>query len=455
MTKNSASEQDSELKLITQFIAVEHQARECDSIKSLARFIANETQGVVPYEFIAVWSRFPHPEILSITHAPSIDTTQPTYQWLIKLLKKSILTNNHTKNTVILPEELNKELREKCPFDSFERIIYFPFFDGKSNTLLGGALVFLAGPLSKKQEQLLNLINSQYCFIWKNLTKKPPLLWRIKKIFKQKKYQLLGLIVIIALVNLPVRQTVTGNASVVPINAVPINAPMDGIIQKILIKNNVLVNTGTPLIEMKEIEVSNQLELAKKSYDIAMEKYRQTQQLSFNDIKERSRLPQMQAELSEARTKLLYAERVNKELMIKAPIGGIPLIEDRNEWQGKPVTTGEKIMEIAPPDEAQFKITLPTSEQMFNLSGSNVKVFLNYDPLHSFDAKISHIDYQAEYNSESQQLVYVMYASLDQNKSKLPLLGSVGTAKLYGPRVVFWYDLLKKPIANMRQWFGL
>jgi len=137
---------------------------------------------------------------------------------------------------------------------------------------------------------------------------------------------------------------------------------------------------------------------------------------------------------------------------VLAPSAGLVLLNDPAQWRGKPVSVGERILELADPNQVQIRILLPVADAIAMQPGTPVSLFLNVNPLSAYDAKVRHATFEPELTPEG-ILAYRVLADL-LVPDQLPRIGLRGTAKLYGEQVSLFYYLFRRPITTVRQTLG-
>jgi len=137
---------------------------------------------------------------------------------------------------------------------------------------------------------------------------------------------------------------------------------------------------------------------------------------------------------------------------VRAETDGLAVFGDVNDWLGKPVVVGEKIMSIANPKSIEAEIRLPVGDAINLEEGAEVLVFLNVEPDRPLTAKLRRAAYEAQLTPEG-ALAFRLKASLI-SKDRLSRIGLRGTAKIYGKQVLMFYYLLRRPLATFRQYMG-
>jgi len=119
--------------------------------------------------------------------------------------------------------------------------------------------------------------------------------------------------------------------------------------------------------------------------------------------------------------------------MSQRPGAGLAIFDEPNDWIGRPVTIGERLLEIADPNEAELEIWLPVADAITLKPGAEVEFFLNVSPGAPLRAKLRQASYEATV-SPAQLLGYRLKATLD-DPAPTPRIGLRGTAKIYGESV--------------------
>ena len=140
------------------------------------------------------------------------------------------------------------------------------------------------------------------------------------------------------------------------------------------------------------------------------------------------------------------------QVEMAAPRDGVAVFSDPNDWLGKPVVTGERIMLLADPATPAMLIHLPVADAISLDLGAPVKLYLSAHPLSSIEGRISETSYQAITTPDG-VAAYRLRATID-GPAPDARLGLRGTAKVYGGWVVLGYYLLRRPLATLRSWSG-
>jgi hypothetical protein len=251
---------------------------------------------------------------------------------------------------------------------------------------------------------------------------------------------------------LPVPLTVIAPAEVVPRDPFLVRAPLDGVIDQFLVQPNQVVNAGTALFNLDTTALQTRNAVARKAYDTAREEYRQAAQLAVSDDKGKLDMATRRGVLEEKSVELAYTNEQLGRVQVKAERAGVVVFADVNDWLGKAVVMGEKILTLADPQQVELAIQLPVGDSIDVAPGAAIKLYPNGNPLRAFDTRLTHAAYHAEPLPDG-RLVYRLKARFTEG-SALPRIGLMGTAKIYGDHVPLGYYVLRRPLTSLRQWVG-
>jgi multidrug resistance efflux pump len=227
---------------------------------------------------------------------------------------------------------------------------------------------------------------------------------------------------------------------------------LDGVIDEFLVQPNQAVQTGSILFSLDATALQTRHAVARKAYDTAKEEYRQSAQLAVSDDKGKLDMALRRGALEEKSEELAYTSEQLGRVQVKAEHDGVAVFADVNDWLGKAVILGEKVLTLADPHQVELAIQLPVGDSIDVEPGTAITLYPNGNPLRSFDARIIHAAYHAEPLPDG-RLVYRLKARF-VNTSELPRIGLMGTAKVYGGWVPLAYYVLRRPLTSLRQWVG-
>ena len=261
-----------------------------------------------------------------------------------------------------------------------------------------------------------------------------------------------GLIVAIAAF-LPVPMTALAPVEIVARQPQRVTAPIDGVIKDIVVEPNRAVKKGDPLLRFDETTLRNRLQVAEQEMLVARARFERATQAAFSDDKARHELALARAELDLKQAERDYARELLQRSVIHAERNGVLVYADKDRWIGRPVRTGERIMQIVDPADIAARIELPVADAIVLERGARIRMFLDADPLSAIPAHLESEGYHAEPNS-TQQLVYRLHARIEERGGGLRI-GARGMAQLQGDSVPLIFYLLRRPISAVRQHLGV
>jgi multidrug efflux pump subunit AcrA (membrane-fusion protein) len=227
---------------------------------------------------------------------------------------------------------------------------------------------------------------------------------------------------------------------------------LDGVIDHFDVQPNALVAVDQPLLELDPRSIENKLEVASKALAVSVSEYRQAAQSALFDDKSRSQLTVLSGKMDQRRADVAYAKSLLDRIHVTASRSGIAVFDDPNDWIGRPVTIGERLLEIADPSQVELEIWLPVADAITLKPGADVEFFLNTSPERPLRATLRLASYEAT-PSPANLLGYRLKARLDP-AAQVPRIGLRGTAKVYGEKVSLFYYLARRPLASARQLLG-
>ena len=232
-----------------------------------------------------------------------------------------------------------------------------------------------------------------------------------------------------------------------------VRSPLEGVVDTFYVQPNEVVKVGQKLFSLDKAELKSRLEVAKEKRDSAQTDYLQTTQEAMLDPKVKFKLSGLKSKWEQEAAEVDYVSTLLKRCDVNATMAGVTVFDDPNEWLGKPVKQGEKILAVANPDSVELEVRLPMEDLIVLAPGDEVLFFSNIAPHKPLEATLNYFSYRAS-PTPSDVMAYRLKAAFTE-RAELPRLGFHGTAKLYGARKPFILWLLRKPIRTIRLWLTL
>ena len=326
----------------------------------------------------------------------------------------------------------------------------------RSGERLGWVIFLLDQPLQLLQAQALQRLLLTWGYCWEMLAGKPKPTWRHRWSAIGKTPRRLMLAAVLLLFFIPVHQTSLAPAEVIALDAETVAAPIEGVIKTIHVRPNQAVKAGEPLFSLDDTTLRNRLEVAQKSVAVADAELQASTQKAFDSFQSKGDLSLLTGRANEKRAELAAVRSQLARIDVVAAREGVAVFGDPDDWLGRPVTTGERIMLLANPAKPGVLINLPVADAVVLEPGAKVKLFLTVLPLSPFAATVSESSYQASLSPEG-VASYRLRAVFEpgQTQQEHVRIGLRGTAKIYGERVLLGYYLFRRPLATVREWTGL
>lgn len=459
--------QDSSRLLVT-LLQLGRRARAAKTVEELGFVMVNETLQLLSYRQAGLFLNsgltlsFGLGQITAVSGTPQVDPNAPYIQWLTQLTRALDKSDNKTPHIVDhseLPEDISNDWQNWLP----EHALWIPLLvnkeleNGKSTDeqiakTNGGLLFARPEPWTPAEQALAVELAQVYQHALQALNPRKHWQLNLRERFKPTRTKIWAVGITLAICLFPVRLSVLAPTEVTPREPFLVRAPLDGVIETIYVRPNQPVTEQTPLFSLDTTTLQSQHAVAQQAYDTAQEEYRQAAQLAVTDDKSKLEMALRRGALAEKSVELDYASEQLGRVQVKAERAGVAVFNDVNDWQGKAVMLGEKIILLADPDKVELTIDLPASDIIAIEPGAEVKLYPNASPVSSYIAKVTTVGYRAE-TTPAGVLAYRIKAELLPDQ-KLPRLGLMGTAKISGGYVPFSYYLLRKPLTAARQWLG-
>lgn len=435
-------------------LQLERRARDARSVEALSFVMVNESLQVLPYRQAALWrvdaamTGIGH--VAAVSGLPQPNPAAPYTQWMTRLFRAVLKQSNGDVIRVFGAQdvpELAADWVEHLPAHA----LWLPLRHAES-ALAGGLLFASETPWQQHDLAIAGELASSYAHALTVFTqeRRPgEVLRRASGYLRQHRW---AWIAAGAIALFPVQQSVLAPGEVVPKEPFLVRAPQDGVVERMLVQPNQLVAQSAPLFSLDQTVVQTRHALARKAYDTAQEEYRQSAQIAVTDDRAKLDMSQRRGAMEEKGVELAYSAELLGRVQVSAERAGIAVFSDVNDWQGKTVVLGERILTLADPASVELAIQLPAGERFDVQPGATVSLYPNASPLSVYEAVITQVAYSAEPTRDG-QMAYRLKAAF--KAGALPRIGLMGTAKLHGSRVPLIYFALRRPLTTLRQWLGL
>lgn len=264
-------------------------------------------------------------------------------------------------------------------------------------------------------------------------------------------FLLLSALAIVAMC-IPIRQFVISPAEIISLDAVAVTSPVEGVVAELVAKPNQAVKKGDILVRLDDTAIRNRLEAARQGLGVSRAEYLASAHRAFVSTERTSEAGVLKGRINERLAEVAFLQEQLAMLEIRAARDGIAVYGQENDWIGKPVSAGQRIMELADSTQVGVQVWVPVADAINLQEGQPISVLLHARPLDPLNATILQAGYQAT-RSPDGVAAYRVRAALTDGQSVR--LGLRGNAKISGEWVMMGYLVFRRPLTAVRQWLGL
>lgn len=431
---------------------IEREARQSESEAELRFLMVNSTRRVVNYRqgFLLSKKGPKNYQVEAVSSLSAIDRNSIFIRWIEEIVEKSLQENGDDEVALIkinLDADKSDPDAKTYPFGCFV-LLPLRLRDG---TVFAQLVLSRENPWEETDVTAAHHLVETYSHTWQALT--GPV--QLKKRLRNKTLTaILTGVAIAAAGFLPIPLTVLAPAVVTATDPVVITAPMDAVLDRIEVLPNSMVKKGDLLFKFNDTDLRNRVDVAGQNVQVAEARYLQAQRNSFSDPRSKRDLAIMLSELKLKAAEYDYARDLLARTEVRAPQQGLVIFSDKDDWTGKPVSTGERIMRIANPSKVELTINLSVADSIVLEKQATVRLFMDSAPLHPLDAHLKSASYHARPDSDGVLSYRVVADFINQQKNAVPRIGLRGTAQIHGEEVPLAFFVFRKPLSVMRQWIG-
>lgn len=445
------------LQLAQHLTQIEAHARAATNLVELGFSIANDSYSLLGFRQALVFKGADaKASLLTVSGLVKPTEGSPYLVWL-KRAWQWLFTQVQTEPVWIqlnqVADRISEDIREGWQ-EWWPQGLYLLPIKNRQGAILGWVVYLLEAPLQEWQLGALQRLMQTWGYCWEMLAGKPKrgLVQRWKNSsWTMRSALVLG---VMAVLMLPVRQTVLAPAEVISLDSEVVAAPIDGVVQTVQVRPNQTVKQGELLFSLDDTTLRNRLEVVKQSVAVADAEYIAATQTAFHDSASHSDLAVLSGRAHERRAELAAVQEQLSRVQVSASKEGVAVFVDPDDWLGRPVSTGERIMLLANPDKPGLLIHLPVADALVLEPGAKVKLFLSTKPLSPLEAELIETSYQAMLSPDGISSYRLRAQFTEYDEADLVRIGLQGTAKLYGDRVMLGYYIMRRPIAALREWTG-
>lgn len=442
-------------KLVS-FLDLQKQATQAGDLKAFEFIALNKTRDVVDYKQAIFWSHGDFGVSLhNISGNAALEPNGPYASWLkgfirdygveeVTQQKRSALLFSHD---TIAPE--NAEGWEQHNAAHTALLALQTPEDG----IMGGLWLERDQAFTEAEQATLEELSISYAqsYALLKLRQRSSLTSPWKKL---RKHQKLLLIFFLLLCFFPVRLSITAPAEIVAQSPSIVTVPFDGILERIDVSPGDTIIEGMRVFTMDTTDIENQIASSSTALQAAQRNLSRLRKEVLRTPEKKPELHALLATITEKKIELGFAQKRLKASGVSALTDGIAIFADRQQFEGQPVRTGQKIMTIANPDQSELLIKIPVNSMVPLSTDLSTSFFLNVAPLHGYQAEITSIGYQASPDADGILSYKIRAKILSAQGDETPRIGWKGTAKIEGEWSILSYAILRRPLITLRHLTG-
>ncbi len=425
------------------------------STADLSFIIVNETISLTPYRQAAFFTVSPAGELELFTASGLVSVAEdsPYAIWLssfIKTISKIVPKEPgcHKLDFPEAPEGFKDGWEEWLP----EHLL-FSYLFSQSGAHQGMVMYAREEPWLSHEIEKLDRIHEIYGSCLGFLSEaKVPFIKRLRG-WLSKAVSYWALIAIFVGLSIPIRLSVLAPGEIIALNAFAVAAPQDGVISKVHVQPNSVVKVGDLLFSLDNTTVTSKMEVAEKALSVARANALNAQQRAFNDLKSKGEIASAIGRVREKEAELASLKALMARVEVRAEREGLVIYGDPNDWIGRPVQTGERVMQLANPNDAGLLVWLPVHEALNLDIGAPMRLFLHIDPLNPLPASLLQTSFQPVMSPEGVS-AYRIKGKFEEDVEK-PRIGLRGTVRISGKWATLGYYIFRRPVTAVREWTGL
>ncbi len=437
-----------------QLLALQKQAMTADSLDALGFIMVNQTFTLVPYDHAIFWVGKPSsPSLKTVSGNLELEKNSDTTQRIKTIIRHHAKDLNKTSQPEILSlavEDLPKDMREMLDNDDI-KALSFLVFQTQQEGVMGGLWMAHNKPVSEAEKVVLQELQESYSTAFSLQHLRAAKSFANTVILSSKKKMMIAA-VIAAIALFPVRLSVTAPAEIISKNPGLVVGQFNGILEQVMVQPGEEVKEGTLLAVMERQSLETKRNAALGELDVSRAKLSQLRREALKNPEKKAEIEQVKADIAAKEIEYDFAQYQLQRTEIRAPRDGVAIFSDVSSLEGRPITTGEQIMQIANPADTQLLARIPSDALVPIRKDVPLSFYLNVNPLVGYEGQISSIGYQSSLDPDG-LLTYKVRAQIPQARNMR--IGWKGTAKLYGDWTILSYTIMRRPIAALREFIGL
>lgn len=242
---------------------------------------------------------------------------------------------------------------------------------------------------------------------------------------------------LLLLILVPWNMKVVGDVTILPSLRTPVVSEVEGIVQKVLLREGDRVNKGNEIAVLMDYD-----------YRLALENYQMRRDVLSKEISR----SESQGDSTTARLKRMEMEQAEREInfsnnqlartKLLSPVDGVIITPRIEEKAGHLIRKGEEFCEVANIRKVRAEVAVDEGEISYLKNGQKIALKLNSYPTAKFRGTVKHLG--AELRGKDLRKYYIVEAEIE-NPEELLKSGMVGKAKIETGYHSIGYVLIRTP----------
>jgi hypothetical protein len=203
-------------------------------------------------------------------------------------------------------------------------------------------------------------------------------------------------LICIAFFAVPVRYTVGGASEMVPRDKYIAFAKMDGLVERIDVKEGSKVEKGQVVAVLEKRELLHEIKSVQRRFEILTKQMAHLRSESARDPSKLAESEVISLKRTSAWEEMEFLKWKRQFLEVRSPVSGIVVSKDVDSLVGKKFRAGEPFCEIAVPGDLWVTIYVPEDKISLVKNGQPATVFLDSEPSKGYSLRVEEISSVAQ-----------------------------------------------------------
>lgn len=447
---------EAQMERLASLLLLESRVRDSPTELELGFTIVNDTLSLVSASTALLWrnendGNFSKGSIFALSGSPLPEKNTPFAKWATPYCDG--LNDQFGQNLTVVEENLpSTDLNQKAKEFVAAQAVWIPL--EHRGFYLGSLVLWRKYPWTEAELRILQQWAKTIAHAWHALRfSAASTLGRWSVSSRRNIFYAVGIFFLLSLV-LPVRLSVLAPAELKSSKSIIVRSPVQGVVDELHVRSNDRVEEGQLLISLDDTALTTELEVAQQELKIARAEFRQSSQAAAFDSDASANLQVQRITVEKYVAEVNYLSELLSRTKIYASQSATIIVENKNEFVGRPVQLGERLVTLVDNEDLELELWLPVGDDIQLSHGSEIRFFPNAAPDQVYYGEMTAMDYEAQV-SPLGTLAYRVTAQITVPDDAFSRIGMRGTGKLHGERVSLFFYLFRRPVSFLRQATGI